>query len=179
MKQRFLEMLDDELGPALQDYGFSGQGCEWKRHRDPVFNCIEVQLRSDQAACSVNLGVHLAFLPVAGGSSVVDFATISEADCEIQSRLAWKNEPEHWWDFDSLGDSKRICETVRIAAPRLPVSPISPAGAAMMRAHSRLLVLLLRASSRSGLAARLGHDNPSVIESQPSSEDFVREGWWR
>ena len=105
MKNHFLEMLDGELSPVLQADGFGGQEREWKRHHDPVINCVEVQLRSDQAACTVNLGAHLTFLPVAGGSSPVLFDTITEADCEIQSRLAWQSEPEHWWGFDSPEES--------------------------------------------------------------------------
>ena len=105
MKNRFFEMLDGELGPVLQASGFAGQRQEWKRHRDPVVNCVEVQLRSDQTACTVNLGVHLTFLPVGDGSSPVEFDTITEVDCEIQSRLAWSNEPEHWCKFDSPEES--------------------------------------------------------------------------
>lgn len=105
MKNHFFEMLDGELSPILQANGFAGHGREWKRLRDPVINCVEIQLRSDQAACSVNLGVHLAFLPVVGGLSPVDFNAITEVDCEVQSRLAWANEREHWWEFDSPEES--------------------------------------------------------------------------
>ncbi len=105
MKNRFFQVLDGELGPVLQAFGFAGQEQEWKRHRDPVVNCVEIQVRSDQSACTVNLGVHLTFLPAGGGSIPVDFDTITEADCEIQNRLAWRNEPEHWWGFDSPEES--------------------------------------------------------------------------
>lgn len=101
MKNRFLEELDNTIGRALQAEGFVGGAGEWKRLNDPVINCLEIQSSNDQSSCSVNLGVHFVFLPVVGGSSSIEFSSISQPDCEIQKRLTWNEESDHWWAYDS------------------------------------------------------------------------------
>lgn len=101
----FAAMLERHLAPALHADDFVGQGWEWSRLRDPVVNCIQIQPRSDHIACCVNLGVHLTFLPVAGGSSRSEWPNISQPDCEIKHRLAWEGESEHWWMYEDAEDA--------------------------------------------------------------------------
>ena len=86
----FFESLDRTLGSALQAEGFIGEPGKWKRFRNPVINCIEIQSRSDQEACSVNLGVHFVFLPSAGSSSGVDLLSSEPSgDPSNRRRHGW------------------------------------------------------------------------------------------
>ncbi len=94
----FRELLKTRLGPVLCADGFARIGKEWQRIVGPLINCLNVQNKSDNAACCVNLGVHLAFLPTFT-SSVSGSKPIDPADCEISDRLCWEGEPDHWWPY--------------------------------------------------------------------------------
>src|SRR5947209_5273233 len=95
---RFHEQLQKRLEPALGADGFTRVGEEWQRIGDPVINCLQVQTKSDNTACCVNLGVHLAFLPTFT-SSVPGSKPIDPPDCEIMNRLCWEGEVDHWWPY--------------------------------------------------------------------------------
>jgi hypothetical protein len=101
-KSVFMQCIERGLAPILRDAGFIGQGQRWRRVREPFIDCVEVQLRSDDAACCVNLVEHLSFLPVAGGSAAPNIETMTTVDCEIKRRLAPLGHAEHWWRFEDL-----------------------------------------------------------------------------
>ncbi len=90
--------VEERLGSVLSDAGFNGAELRWVRLRGPYIDCVDIQVRSDDAACCVNLGEHLSFLPVVGGSTPVDIENMSSVECEIKQRLAPEGEPEHWWE---------------------------------------------------------------------------------
>lgn len=89
------------LAPALKEMGFSRRRQFWKRVREPFIDCVGIQTRSDNAACCVNLGEHLTFLPIAGGSAMPHTETMRPVDCEIRKRLAPGEDVDHWWKFDN------------------------------------------------------------------------------
>jgi len=105
MKLDSMIRLSNQLQELFRSYGFTGERGEWRHVGDPEICCIGIQERSDNAAFCVNLGVHLAFLPVAGQSGAPDVNSITTVDCEIMSRLGWRDESEHWWEFKSLESS--------------------------------------------------------------------------
>lgn len=114
-KTEFMARIESDLVPALQEAGFEGQGMCWKRIREPFIDCVEIQTRSDDAACCVNLGEHLTFLPVAGGSAAPDIETMTSVDCEMKGRLAANGEPEHWWKFENAsGEVADLIECFRL-----------------------------------------------------------------
>ena len=93
-----LNHIEQALYSVLRDTGFTAGKCGWTRVRDEFIDCADVQVRSDNAACCVNLGVHLHFLPVAGGSKPIDTNGMSSVDCEIKSRLVPEGKTEYWWE---------------------------------------------------------------------------------
>lgn len=101
-KTDFMESLGRNLVPILREAGFGGQSPCWTRIREPFIDCVDVQTRSDDAACCVNLGEHLTFLPVAAGSRTPNVETMTTVDCEMKRRLAPKGYPEHWWSFENV-----------------------------------------------------------------------------
>lgn len=104
-EKHFALLLERRLAPVLIADDFLGQDWTWSRLRQPVINCIQIQPRSDRIACSINLGVHLTLLPVAGGSHRIEWPKVSQPHCEIQSRLAWEGESEHWWRYEDGEDA--------------------------------------------------------------------------
>ena len=100
-KTKFSNDVDERLSSVLLDSGFSGGDLRWVRVRDQFIDCVDIQIRSDDAACCVNLGEHLSFLPVVGGSAPIDLGRMSSVDCEIRARLAPDGEPDYWWGFGS------------------------------------------------------------------------------
>lgn len=106
-KAEFIAHVESDFVPVLREAGFNGQGLCWKRLREPFIDCVEIQPRSDDAACCVNLGEHLTFLPVAGGSTAPDIETMTSVDCEMKGRLAPDGKPEHWWKFENAAEEVR------------------------------------------------------------------------
>lgn len=98
---RFARVLEPRLVPVLRADGFTSQHNGWIRLGDPVINWLDVQSRSDDEACCVNLGVHLTFLPPHQGSEGSTIASeIAQGDCELSYRLTWNGECDHWWPYD-------------------------------------------------------------------------------
>lgn len=100
--KRFAKVLEPRLAPILRADGFAWQHNGWMRLRDPVINWLDVQSKSDDESCCVNLGVHMRFLPRPGGSGDGTVASdIQRGCCEISYRLTWEDELDHWWSYDS------------------------------------------------------------------------------
>ncbi len=99
-KRQFAALLECRLAPDLRSDGFVMDDSQWSRIRRPVINCIQVQSRRDDLACCANLGVHLTFLPKVWESQCSDSNHFVLQDCEIQTRLAWEGETDHWWIYD-------------------------------------------------------------------------------
>lgn len=84
-KAKFIAHVERDFVPVLREAGFDGQGLCWRRLREPFIDCVDIQSRSDDAACCVNLGEHLTFLPIAGGSSAPDIEAMTLVDCELNN----------------------------------------------------------------------------------------------
>lgn len=107
-KAEFIAHVERDFVPVLREAGFDGQGLCWRRLREPFIDCVDIQSRSDDAACCVNLGEHLTFLPIAGGSSAPDNEAMTSVDCEIKERLAPDGKPEHWWKFENAAEEVAV-----------------------------------------------------------------------
>lgn len=97
--KEFLLAVRDHLSPRLESTGFESSELAWRRFRNPYVDCVEIQIRSDQRACCVNLGLHLSFLPAAGTKTSIDPARLQLIDCEIRSRATRNGESDSWWEF--------------------------------------------------------------------------------
>ncbi|MBL8891048.1 MAG: DUF4304 domain-containing protein [Planctomycetaceae bacterium] len=100
-KSEFVNSVENMLCAELTHRGFVSRGRSWIRVRGPFIDCVDVQIRSDERACCVNLGEHLSFLPCAGTSRQFDIKTSSSIDCEMKSRLAPDDLSDYWWDLKS------------------------------------------------------------------------------
>jgi hypothetical protein len=83
----------------LRKVGFKGSGAHFRRVSGDVINTIWIQGGGDGKKCAVNLGLHLAFLPVCWKEELPDLGTIKEIDCEFRCRLAPNDGTDHWWEY--------------------------------------------------------------------------------
>ena len=99
MKPVFMEWLRVHWYPLLRDAGFKGSGAHFRRIRGAFAHCINIQAKSDGAACCVNLGAEPRLQPVRGFTEPQDFDKITEIMCEIRQRLKRSGEDDSWWTF--------------------------------------------------------------------------------
>ena len=109
-KAQFSTHLKASFFPRLRAAGFTGSGQHFCRVRGDVLQAINLQSNRDGGSCAVNLGIHLAFLPVTGGFQP-DPHHIQEIECEFRRRLASRGKSDHWWNY---GDNET--ETAASAA---------------------------------------------------------------
>ena len=101
-RKRFYALLRDRFAPELRKLGFKGSGSHFRRIRGDVINAINIQGNKYGGSCAVNLGLHLAFLPVNWKLEVPDLSTIKEIDCEFRTRLTPGRKSDYWWKYDGL-----------------------------------------------------------------------------
>lgn len=101
-RKRFHALLRDRFAPELRKLGFKGSGIHFRRIRGDVINAINIQGNRYGGSCAVNLGLHLAFLPLNWKDELPDLATIKEIDCEFRTRLAPKGKSDYWWKYDGI-----------------------------------------------------------------------------
>ena len=101
-KQAFAEQLKERFAPALRSIGFKGSGAHFRRTRGEIVNAIWIQGSRDGTKCTVNLGLHLTFLPVNWQDELPNPAKIKEIDCEFRDRLAPPGMQDYWWEYGSL-----------------------------------------------------------------------------
>ena len=98
-KAVFFGLLRDEFAPQLRRVGFKGSGQNFLRVRGDVINAINIQGNKYGGSVAVNLGLHLAFLPLCWSEEAPDLATIKEVDCEFRRRLAPGRRQDYWWKY--------------------------------------------------------------------------------
>jgi hypothetical protein len=103
-RKRFDEYLNRDFFPILRAEGFKGSAGRLHRFNGDAIHVIQVQGSSFGGQCCVNLAVHVAFLPTAGGGTMTEGRKLKEYECEFRLRLCEKNEWDHWWEY---GDSDR------------------------------------------------------------------------
>ncbi len=104
MAQGFLRDVADDIGRFLSPHGFERQGLEYRRQVGHVISCLAVQEHSSEPRCCVDLGVHLDFLPVVGGTGAARLEAMSVTDCEIRRRLTPRPDLEDfWWSSHESG----------------------------------------------------------------------------
>ncbi len=104
MVHDFLRYITDDLCNLLPVYGFQGRGLEYVKQHDHVVSCIGVQTHSSEPRCCVNLGVHLDFLPILGGTGPVKLESMNVTYCEIRRRLTPSPSlDDFWWSYGEGG----------------------------------------------------------------------------
>ena len=99
-KEAFFNCLKSEFAPKLRAIGFSGSGQNFRRIRDEVIQIVNVQVNKYGGSCCVNLGLHLMFLPIAGGSQIANPRKLKTTSCEFQWRLAPPGATDYWWSYE-------------------------------------------------------------------------------
>ena len=90
---------DAAMTDVLIEAGFRRRKAgTWNRCSGEKLNVIQFQKRSAEQLFCVNLGVHYAFLPIAGAETPVDRKKIAIADCELRFRLTDQATAyDQWW----------------------------------------------------------------------------------
>ena len=101
-KEIFFSILKQELSPKLREIGFKGSGQNFRRINNEIVNIVNIQVNRYGGGCAVNLGLHLSFLPMSSNTVLPNLENIKENDCEFRTRLAPKNKPDYWWNYDGL-----------------------------------------------------------------------------
>ncbi len=101
-RKTFYGVLRDEFAPELRKLGFKGSGSNFLRIRGDVINAVNIQGNKYGGSSAVNLGLHLAFLPLYWNDQPPDVAKIKEVDCEFRNRLVPKGQSDYWWKYGGL-----------------------------------------------------------------------------
>ena len=101
----FYGLLRDEFAPQLRMLGFKGSGSNFRRIRGDVINTVNIQGNKYGGSSAVNLGLHLAFLPLYWNNELPDVAKMKAVDCEFRNRLAPKGKSDYWWKYGGLFNS--------------------------------------------------------------------------
>jgi hypothetical protein len=99
-KEAFFDCLKTEFAPKIRSFGFKGSGLNFYRIRDEVIQVINIQVNKYRGSCCVNLGLHLAFLPIAGGNLLADPNKLRVTSCEFRWRLAPPGATDYWWEYE-------------------------------------------------------------------------------
>jgi hypothetical protein len=96
----FLTLLRQEWVPFLAGVGFEGDGERFQRTLGDVIHVIGLQKNKYGGSCCVNLGIHLSFLPLPGGSFPQPGVPVRAESCEFQWRLTPKGYTDYWWAYE-------------------------------------------------------------------------------
>lgn len=97
-KAQFATQLKTSFHPRLRAAGFVGSGQHFCRVRGDVLQAISLQGNRHGGSCAVNLGIHLAFLPMVSGDAPGAHG-IQEIECEFRRRLAPPGRSDSWWSY--------------------------------------------------------------------------------
>jgi len=99
-KEGFFNCLKSEFAPKLRTLGFNGSGQNFRRIREEVIHILNIQVNKYGGSCCVNLGLHLTFLPVAGGTRLADPKQLRVTSCEFRWRLTPPGASDYWWGYE-------------------------------------------------------------------------------
>jgi hypothetical protein len=99
-KELFFNCLKTEFAPKLRSLGFTGSGQHFRRIRNEIIHTVNVQVNKYGGSCCVNLGLHLTFLPVAGGTQLADPKKLKATGCEFRWRLTPPDFTDYWWGYE-------------------------------------------------------------------------------
>jgi hypothetical protein len=95
---------------TLDGMGFTRTGEEFVRIRPEFIDCVAFQLRSDNAAFAVNLGVQpICMLELSRRTPAVMLAA-REIDCYVRERLVPDGETDYWWP--TAGNAVKVAAEV-------------------------------------------------------------------
>lgn len=103
----FHAVLKAEFGPKLREIGFKGSGQNYRRLTEDVIHAINIQGNRWGGSCTVNLGIHVTFLPDTL-NEVRDPATYNVINCEFNRRIADDSTSDGWWSY---GDTIAAAES--------------------------------------------------------------------
>ncbi len=101
-KTTFFNILKQEFSPNLRKVGFKGSGQYFRRIRKEVVNVLNIQVNRYGGSCAVNLGLHLAFLPMSSIDERPNLEKIKEYECEFRTRLSPNKKSDYWWKYDGF-----------------------------------------------------------------------------
>lgn len=99
-KETFFNCLKTEFAPKLRKLGFTGSGQNFRRIQNEVIHTLNIQINKYGGSCCVNLGLHLTFLPIAGGTQLVVPQKLQATSCEFRWRLTPPDFTDYWWAYE-------------------------------------------------------------------------------
>jgi Domain of unknown function (DUF4304) len=108
-RESFLKVLANKFYPLLRGESFRGSGTTLRRIQAPVVHVVNIQGSSSADGFYVNLGAHLAFLPMEGGGTPVP-AKLKEYECAFRDRIdPPPSGPPGTWPY---GRSMAVAEAI-------------------------------------------------------------------
>ena len=95
-REHFYAVLKTEFAPRLRAVAFKGTGQNFRRVAGDMIHAINIQGNKWGDSCTVNLGLHLTFLPDTL-QVMPDLKTIKEIDCEFRFRMFVDEGRDQWW----------------------------------------------------------------------------------
>lgn len=103
-KKRFFFAVTERLNPELRRIGFLGSGRNFYRDLGQVVQTLNIQGSRYGDECCVNMGIHIAFLPILGGPETHrEPPKMRPWACHFQNRLAPSGESDSWWPYKGAG----------------------------------------------------------------------------
>jgi hypothetical protein len=105
----FFDCLKSEFIPRLISLGFSGDDKTYRRIRGEIISMVTIQEHRAGDRCSINLALHLAFLPASWARHSLSIEKLTAADCEFQWRLNPPHKHDYWWHYQRWFQSPVRC----------------------------------------------------------------------
>lgn len=104
----FQQELRARWKPFMAAKGFRGGPVHYLRTPLPYLHCVYLQRKSDGSAYSVNLGMHLDFIPVESGEPL---ERLTQPSCGLMVRLTPNWKGDQWWSVaDPVGSVGTMIE---------------------------------------------------------------------
>ena len=97
-RKTFFSLLSQRFYPVLRAEGFKGSGTTLRRINGELIHIVHVWAERGAAACYIDLGVHLAFLPPEGGLPLAP-ERLDEPDCAFHGRITSPAGPAYGWSY--------------------------------------------------------------------------------
>jgi hypothetical protein len=183
-RKLFTSILSKRLYPLLRAEGFRGSGTTLRRVHEPVVEVFNVQASAGGDRCYLNLGVHLTFLPSAGGQ-LIEPGAVNEPNCVFRTRITPPaGQPGwHYGSNESEAESNvgRILEAWEREAKPFFASHSYPGGVSRLldelsppNVHSAHLLTFARVALQLGRREQAAHIAGSALERVPPSATGLR-----
>lgn len=95
----FFDYLRREFFPRLTSLGFAGDEKNHRRMTGEIISMVTIHEHRRGDRCSVQLAMHLTFLPARWARHTLSMEKLTAADCEFQWCLNPSHKHDYWWPY--------------------------------------------------------------------------------